>query len=86
MSITDIIIRVIGEIARPLAIIWIGGACGIAVVRLSDAADLAEAAVYAAAILGGFAVLYGAKSLENVGVKRAEAKIAEATGQPPEAQ
>jgi hypothetical protein len=80
----DTIIRVVGELARPFAIIWIGGACGIAVVRLSSSPDLTEAAVYAGAILGGFAALYLGKSAENVGVRRAEAKIAEATGQTPE--
>lgn len=77
---------VVGNLARPFAVIWIGGACGIAVVRLSGAPDLGEAAIYAGAILGGFAVIYGAKSAENAVVKRQEAKIAEATGHAPSSE
>ncbi len=79
----DMFQTVVGNLARPFAVIWIGGAVGIAVVRLSAAPDLAEAAIYAGAILGGFAVIYGAKSAENAAVKRSQAKIAEATGQTP---
>lgn len=79
----DVFQTVVGALARPFAVIWIAGACGVAVVRLSGAPDLAEAAIYAGAILGGFAVIYGAKSAENAAVKRSDAKIAEATGQAP---
>lgn len=61
----------IGETARPVALLGVGAATFYAIItaanRITDGND---GAVLLGVILSGLAALYGAKSLENVGIAR----------------
>lgn len=72
----------IGEVARPLTILFTGISASVAgVLTAVKVEDGADAALLMAAIYGGVGVLYGAKALESWKNHRADAdvKIAENT-------
>lgn len=70
--------------ARPLAIIStsFGASATCVIIGLHLRGTASEAAIYIAAILGGVATLYGAKSWENsqAGKHAATVEVAKATG------
>ena len=65
----------VGDLARPFAIIVTsGGAAWATVVTAYRVQNGTDGALLLAAIFGGVAVLYGAKSLEVVGVAKTQGK------------
>lgn len=76
--------EVVGELARPIAIISTSIAAAIATVRIAwNVTDGNAGAVYIAAVFAGVAALYGAKSWEVARAGKAAADVAIAQASSP---
>lgn len=85
----DQIKGLLADLARPFALVAVSAATAASILRLSwVGADLSGAAVLVTAELGGLAVLFGAKSLENyrIAASNAEVEKVRAQASPPPAE
>ncbi len=71
----------LGDLARPFAIIVTSASAAYAVCTIAyQGKDFSGGAIFITAVFAGVALLYGAKSYENVKQAQANADVAKSTG------